>query len=448
MTSLRARLFLVLVVTTGAIWLAATVWIYLGTKRELERVLDTRLQEAARMVSSLVRDDGGAAPAAIAAMPQVGANAAESGYERQLSCQIWSLEGRLISASTAAPAERLTDQGGGFSDSVIQGERWRVYTIEDPAKGVRVLVGDRLGLRDRLVQELVLGLVAPALLILPLFVGLIWLSLGRGLGPLKQIAADLKRREVDDLRPVQAATLDEIRPVTDAVNGLFQRLDAARRHEREITVFAAHELRTPLAGIRTQAQIARAAEAPDIRRSALDKIIQGVDRTARLVSQLLTLARLDAGAMRDVDEPVAVGPLLREIDRDRTRGDLVVAIDPALDACTVRGDRDCLRMALRNLHENACGHSPAGGHVRWRRVGEDGIAVEDDGPGIPPDEIALVKQRFYRGPASQQAGSGLGLPIVEVALQRLGGGRLVLLNRPSGGLVATMSLPMRPQPPA
>lgn len=447
MTSLRARLFLVLVVTTGAIWLAATVWIYLGTKRELERVLDTRLQEAARMVSSLVRDDGGSAQAAIAAVPQAGAGA-DAGYERQLSCQIWSLGGRLISASTAAPAERLTDQGGGFSDSVIQGERWRVYTIEDPAKGVRVLVGDRLGLRDRLVGELVLGLVAPALLILPLFVGLIWLSVGRGLAPLQQIASDLKGRAADDLRPVQAATPDEIRPVTDALNGLFQRLDTARRHEREITVFAAHELRTPLAGIRTQAQVAKAAQAHEIRSSALDRIIQGVDRTARLVSQLLALARLDAGAPGDVSEPVAVGPLLREIDRDRTRSDLVVEIDPALDAWLIGGDRDCLRMALRNLHENACGHSPAQGHVRWRRVAEGGLAVEDEGPGIPADELALVRQRFYRGRATKQAGSGLGLPIVEVALERLGGGRLLLANRVSGGLAATISFPLGRPPVA
>lgn len=447
MTSLRARLFLILVVATGAIWLAASAWIYLGTKRELEKVLDTRLQEAARMVASLVRDDGSAAQAAIAAVPQAGAGA-DAGYERQLSCQIWSLGGRLISASTAAPAERLTDQGGGFSDSVIQGERWRVYTIEDAAKGVRVLVGDRLGLRDRLVQELVLGLVAPALLILPLFVGLIWLSVGRGLGPLKQIAADLKGRPAEDLRPVQAATLDEIRPVTDALNGLFQRLDAARRHEREITVFAAHELRTPLAGIRTQAQIAKAAEAAEIRLSALDKIIQGVDRTARLVSQLLALARLDAGAPGEPDALVALGPLLREIDRDRVRGDLVVAIDPALDALAIPGDRDCLRMVLRNLHENACGHSPAGGCVRWRRVDAESFVVEDEGPGIPPDELALLRQRFYRGRASQQPGSGLGLPIVEVALARLGGGRLLLANRSSGGLAAMIALPLKPMPGA
>ena len=195
------------------------------------------------MVASLVRDDGGSAQAAIAASPSTGGDGA--GYERQLSCQIWSLGGRLVAASTEAPAERLTERGTGFSDSVINGEPWRVYAIEDPAKGVRVLVGDRLGLRERLVQDLVLGLVAPAVLMLPFFAWLIWLSVGRGLAPLKQIASDLKRRAADDLRPVQARVADEIRPVMEALNGLFRRLEAARRHEREITAFAAQHAGYP-----------------------------------------------------------------------------------------------------------------------------------------------------------------------------------------------------------
>ncbi|CAM5186671.1 histidine kinase [Bosea thiooxidans] len=429
MTSLRARLFVILVAATSAIWLVATGWIYLGTKRELEHVLDTRLQEAARMVASLVRDDGGSAQAAIAASPSTGGDGA--GYERQLSCQIWSLGGRLVAASTEAPAERLTERGTGFSDSVINGEPWRVYAIEDPAKGVRVLVGDRLGLRERLVQDLVLGLVAPAVLMLPFFAWLIWLSVGRGLAPLKQIASDLKRRAADDLRPVQARVADEIRPVMEALNGLFRRLEAARRHEREITAFAAHELRTPLAGIRTQAQIAKAADDREMRLSALDRIIEGVDRTARLVSQLLALARLDSGAGRQVREPVNLGQLLREIERERTRGDQAVEIDPALDRLVVEGDPDRLRLALRNLHENACGQSPPRGLVRWGLAGQGGIAVEDEGPGIPPDEIPLVTQRFYRGRGTKVAGSGLGLAIVEAALA--GSGGALAFAKPTSG---------------
>jgi two-component system sensor histidine kinase QseC len=437
MTSLRSRLFVILVAATGLIWLAATTWIYLGTKAELERVLDTRLQEAARMVSSLVREGDGSAQAAIGATPQVAATGGS--YERQLSCQIWSLAGRLVAASSSAPAERLASHDAGFSDSSIEGELWRVYAIEDAAKGVRVLVGDRLGLRDRLVQDLVLGLVAPTLLMLPLFAGLVWFSVGRGLAPLRHVAADLQARPADDLRPVHAKSIDEIRPVTDALNGLFGRLEEARRHEREFTAFAAHELRTPLAGIRTQAQIAQAAETEEMRRSALDNILKGVDRTARLVSQLLALARLDGVEASETPQLINVGRLLREIDKARQQADLKVEIDTALDSFTVLGDPDILRLALRNLHENACGHSPRGGRIVWFQIGENSFAIEDEGPGVPPDEIDLVRQRFYRGRTSQSAGSGLGLAIVEVALARLGGA-LSLATLPSGrGLQVTIS---------
>lgn len=439
MTSLRARLFAILVAATGLIWLAAAAWIYLGTKAELERVLDTRLQEAARVVSSLVRNAGASAPAAIAATPQVFASD-PGGYERQLSCQIWSLGGRLVAASTSAPAERLAGHAAGFSDSLINGELWRVYAIEDAANDVRVLVGDRLGLRDRLVNDLVMGLVAPTLLMLPLFAALIWMSVGRGLSPLRGIAADLQQRAPDDLAPLHARVIDEIRPVTDALNGLFTRLDAARRHEREFTAFAAHELRTPLAGIRTQAQIAKAADSTEMRTAALDHIMQGVDRTARLVSQLLALARLESGAEPSRGEPVNLGRLLRDIDGEgQRRPSIVVEIDAALDAMTVEGDPDHLKLALRNLHDNACGHSPPGGRVTWFRTADAALAVDDEGPGVPADELALVRQRFYRGRTSRHAGSGLGLAIVDVALHNARA-QLTLSTPPSGrGLRAAVS---------
>lgn len=442
MTSLRSRLFLILVAATGIIWIAAASWIYLGTKAELERVLDTRLQEAARMVASLAHADDGSMQSALGAAPQAPASA--GGYERQLSCQIWSLGGRLVAASTAAPSERLAEHRTGFSTSTLNGELWRVYAVEDAERGIRVLVGDRLGLRDRLVQDLVRGLVLPTVLMLPLFAGLIWLSVGRGLAPLRMVAADLSARPADDLSPVQARPVDEIRPLTDALNGLFGRLDLARKHERAFTAFAAHELRTPLAGIRTQAQIAQAAETDEMRQSALSRIVQGVDRTARLVSQLLALARLDATPAVTATERVSLGTVLREIDRGRLQAEHPVDIDPELDRVSVATDPETLRLVLRNLHENACAHTPARGRIRWIAVGENALAIEDEGPGIPDEELHRVTQRFYRGKSSSPSGSGLGLAIVETALERLGA-TLKLENRAGGrGLRAIVSLPRSP----
>ena len=290
MRSLRVRLFATLLLATGMIWLSAVAWIYLGSKREVEQVLDNRLQEAARMVSSLVGAVGDAGTdGAPRTLP------APSAYERQLSCQIWSLDGRMVARSSGAPERRLTEAPAGFSQREVDGETWRVFTVEDAEKGVRVMVGDRLGLRERLVTDLIMGLVTPALLVVPLLGMLIWASLGRGLRPLRLMARNLAARDADDMSAIDAGRAPtEVRPLADALNGLFLKVEAARRHEREVTAFAAHELRTPLAGLKTQAQVAMAAADPEVVKAALRQILAAVDRTTRLVRQLLDAARLDA----------------------------------------------------------------------------------------------------------------------------------------------------------
>src|SRR5690606_27910749 len=159
------------------------------------------------------------------------------------------------------PQSPLTDQPDGFSERQVDGETWRVFSVEDKGRGVRVLVGDRLGLREQLVADLIKGLLWPALLIAPLLGLVIWISLGRGLAPVRQIARELAGRDAEDMRPVNLTrTPSEIRPLADAINGLFGKVGQAREREREVTAFAAHELRTPLAGLKTQAQVALAAE--------------------------------------------------------------------------------------------------------------------------------------------------------------------------------------------
>lgn len=430
MTSLRKRLFVILVAATGIIWLSAVAWIYVGSRAQLEHVLDTRLQEAARMVSSLVAGGNMTASDAIASVP--GMAHAPAGYERQLSCQIWSLDGRLVARSGGAPDEKLTESTAGFSEQTVGGEAWRVFAIEDTAKGVRVMVGDRLGLRDRLVGDLITGLMAPALLIVPVLGLLIWASVGRGLRPLHVIAGELRRREADDMSPIDTGNApSEVKPLADALNGLFVKVEAARRHEREVTAFAAHELRTPLAGLKTQAQIAIAAADPGVRQGALRQILISVDRTTRLVRQLLAMARLDAASQADGIEDVNPGEVLKEvIDGSRPAPDTVrIECDPGLYALSVRANREILELAIRNLHENAVEHMPDGGTVAWRAAPDgDGVLVEDEGPGIPEAELPLVTQRFYRGRHKNTSGTGLGLAIAELAAKRLGG-RLVLKNR-------------------
>ncbi|WP_029076866.1 ATP-binding protein [Kaistia adipata] len=415
MTSLRRRLFLILLFATGVIWFTAVVWIYQVSRLEVEHVLDSRLQEAARMVDSLVAGHMPASPAEPLTIP----SHETVGYERQLSCQIWSLDGRLIARSSGAPDEQLAGPAPGFTERVIDGERWRIFTVDDAEKGVRVMVGDRLGLRDQLIADLIKGLLWPTLLIAPLLGLITWVSIGRGLRPLDDITAALKGRNAEDMRPIDVGHAPtEIRPVADALNALLAKVEAARQQERDVTAFAAHELKTPLAGLKTQTQIALATDDPAIRDGALRQILFSVDRTTRLVRQLLVLARLDAAPVAAPAAAVSVGEILDEIGA--TGGGCVV-VDPALHAHRVVADREILGVALRNLHENAVQHGPTGGAVRWSLSSDGkGIVVEDEGPGIDVDELPLVRQRFYRGRSRSPVGSGLGLAIVEVATARIG----------------------------
>jgi two-component system sensor histidine kinase QseC len=450
MNSLKRKLFLILVAATGLIWLAATCWIYVGTTREVENVLDSRLQEAARMVLSLATSNGFGSLQKDADTSHA---ADVLSYERQLSCQIWSLDGRLVARTSGAPNESLSDTRTGFSERIINGETWRVFTAEDAAANVRVLVGDRLGLRESFVTHIIKGLAAPMLLTAPLLALLIWASLSRGLRPLQTLAEDLKRRMPDDMTAIKPENIPvEIQPMVTSLNNLFGRVREALRHERDITAFAAHELRTPIAGLRTQAQVAMTTSDPGRRDTALRQILFSVDRTTRLVRQLLTIARLDS----EWETPITlvrVGDVVQEVLDTLPLPDKQadVTVDPIVRSTVVLTNREALLLAVRNLHENAVRHMPQRGTIRWSSEStHEGtiVFVEDTGPGIPEDELELVSTRFFRGRNKTALGSGLGLSIVILAL-RSGGAHLYLRNRVgTPGLRAEMLWPLSRRQPA
>lgn len=440
MTSIRARLFFILMITTGVVWMSAIAWIYLSTRVQVEHALDARLTEAARMVSSLMTSQqiDTKRAAQMPADPAIN----HTSYDRQLSCQIWAFDGTLVGRSDGAPTIPLSEGTAGFSQTDVDGETWRVYAVENKSLGMRVMVGDNLKVRDRLVTDVVKGLLLPALLILPILAGLIWFSVRRGLSPLSRMAVDLEKRPASDLSALPDKDVaSEIRPMIGSLNGLFGRVVAAREHERNFTAFAAHELRTPIAGLKTQAQVALASYDDTIRDNALRQIIVGVDRTSRLVRQLTDLTAAEASetsaAREGVDVAHTLEVLLGELQThasprvkimlDSSIGNLRLDIEPAL-----------FMMAARNLLENALLHSPQGGTIRcWVKTQDESLSliIDDDGPGIPDDELSKVRDRFFRGRHKTAIGSGLGLAIVELALQRAGCA-LCLSNRQEGGLRA------------
>ncbi|MHA6643472.1 ATP-binding protein [Mesorhizobium sp. A623] len=445
MTSIRSRLITILIGTTGLVWLLAAIWIYQGTRSEVEHVLDARLTEAARMVNSLLTDqrielamtqgEGGAST-----VPGF----VEHPYERQLSCQIWSLNGQLVGRSENAPEGKLSSAGEGFSETNIDGETWRVYTVENAGLGVRVMVGDSVRIRDRLVGDVVKGLVLPGVLILPILAGMIWLSVRRGLSPLNMMADTLSKRAANDLRELPATGLPkEIAPAVNALNGLFKRVEEARERERSFTAFAAHELKTPLAGLKTQAQIALGSSDRQVHANALRQISAGVDRTARLVKQLLDLTSLEASDTEPVLVPVDVKALVdaavAELNSLRSvKVEVVGGDDEKMTA-----EPHFLTLAVRNLLENAINHSREGGFVTCRIVQSDAkltVCIEDDGPGVPEAELSRVTEKFFRGRNKSSTGSGLGLAIAEIAMARIGG-EMRFRNRQPHGFSATLIMP-------
>ena len=443
MTSIRTRLLSILAVATAIVWLCGVSWIALHTQRELDRMLDQRLGEVGRMVNSLLRS-GDIDPMVAAGAAQSAPQPTEAGPRNFISCQIWDAEGRLIGRSGDAPTEELATIGNGFADTMVGDQPWRVFAIVDATRGTRILIGDNLQERQGIVRQVILGLVVPAALLLPLLAGLIWLSVSHGLRPLGQAAAALRQRKPNDLTPLAPAALPaEVRPMFQALDALLERLAESRAQEQTFTAFAAHELRTPLAGLRLQAQLAMASGTEAERQTALRQIIIAVDRMTALVRQLLELARLD-NDVSPPDRSIDAANLLDDAARGMHPLPCPLQVAPNLRGLPVRVDPGLFSMTLRNLLENAVQQTPAGEAVLCDAHRDENsviITVSDRGPGIPPEELQHIRKRFFRGRHKTVSGSGLGLAIADAAMRKAGG-TLRFRNRPEGGLVAEILLPL------
>src|SRR5215472_10888714 len=297
---------------------------------------------------------------------------------------------------------------------------------------------------DELLQQLSFALV--------LLTALIGLVTERAFRPVRRIAANLAERSDEDLSPVNTAEMPvETHALGVALNGLLARQAEILARERRFTADAAHELRTPLAALRVQAQVAARATTAAETRSALDKLRANIDRTTHLVSQLLSLARLEPGSAlipgQTTETQRVVALLLEDLApmaRDRQ-------VEISLAGCEQQlpGLPEVLYPLLRNLLENSIRNVSARGRVALEVAPGDQCAVltiSDDGPGIPRAERTRAFERFYRIPGSAKGGSGLGLSIVGRIVELLGGEIELAAPAAGSGLVVTVTLPVSAQP--
>ncbi|EQB16349.1 ATP-binding protein [Novosphingobium lindaniclasticum] len=412
--SLRLRLFALVAAITLLVWAGAAIWTGMSARAEVERVLDRRLVEAARMVAALdvATRKTGDAPAPIH-------------YSRDLSCQIWSLDGGLIGRSAGSPDAPLAGGKPGFTERVVGERRWRVFTHVDPDQGIRVMIGDNLAIRERLVRDLLLGLVLPAVAGLIALGVLLWLAVSRGLRPLGRITEAIATRSPESLAPLELEPVpSELSPLVRAMDTLLLELDTARQAERAFVANAAHELQTPLAGLKTQAEVARRASDPSMREHALERIIVSVDRTSCLVRQLLDLAAQErhesrAGTWVSVDEVIATIEQDYRLIAQRSGRQIVTACSRRCPEVAL--DEYALRLAIGNLVENALLHGAGNVRIECALDTDFELRVIDFGVGIPKEDQSRVRRRFERGRGVGTTGTGLGLPIVQMAIAAAGG---------------------------
>lgn len=445
--SLRWRLIVGIALVLSLLWAPLAIWYFFDARASIKEVLDTRMASSAWMVLDLIeRGD--------LRLSSPGASATEvaplhsSALASELTCQLWTMDGRLLAVGNGAPPLQASEVPDGYSNHILNGERWRVYAVTSHDSGLRILTTERRERRIVLMRNVATAVALPVLLIVPAALLLVWLVVRRGLAPLDRLRRLISSRSVDAMEPIADKDVPpEVAPLVDTLNDLLLRLGSALERERRFTGNAAHELRTPLAGIKTQLQIACAADG-EVRDRALAQAETGVDRMSRLVAQMLMLARLETqlpihSETNSCNMAVAVSNALQDLQPiARQRG--VRLVSRGVEGKHVPLPLALLYAALRNLVENAVNHSAAGAQVVVEfTAGAEGseLRVIDEGPGLPEDELAQVVNRFYRAGTPDHTGTGLGLSIVTAIAQRYGL-RFRLENRgDASGLIARLAFP-------
>lgn len=425
--SIRRRLLLTLLSITGVIWLVAAVTSYFDARHEIGELYDAQLAVSAHTLLTVAGhelEELSGAPLSSAHVHYSTSKpllAEGHKYENKLAYQLWKEpEDVLLLRSFNAPDSHLTEGSDGYSDVTIKGEKWRIYSLTDSLSGFKVQVGEAMALHKELTDAIILRIGSPIVFALPLMALLIYLGIGRNLRPLQRLAQVVVSRAPNNLEAIDAKNAPcEIHPLVDALNSLFWRLGRAFESERRFTADAAHELRTPLAALKVQAQVARRSKVAAERDTAIEKMLEGVDRASRLVEQLLTLARVDPETGLGQGAPVDLHRLAEAALADHEQQAREKQITLQLQAkkgLSIVGHRESLCILLRNLLDNAIRYTPQGGEVQVNISEEAGavsLCVADSGPGIPAAERERSLGRFIRLAGQEISGSGLGLSIVQ-----------------------------------
>jgi len=362
--------------------------------------------------------------------------------------QITTGASQLLYRSPGSPQAPLAiGSGPGYSNAVLDGRSWRVYSLSSGTTPLVIHTAEPLEYRDAALSRTLHAVALPLLFALVLLTVLIGIVTERAFRPVRRMAADLAGRGAGDLSAVNTAEMPvETYALGVALNGLLARHAEVLARERRFTADAAHELRTPLAALRTQAQVAARAATPSETRRALDKLQANIDRTTHLMTQLLSLARLEPGSSFSTGQATQAKVVVDLVLEDLAQAAREKQIEITLEGCLqgLPGSAEVLYLLIRNLLENSIRHVSERGRVALKVIEHEQctvLSISDNGPGIPSAERSRVLERFYRIPGSASSGSGLGLSIVGRIVELLAGD--IELSAPAAGtgLVVTVRLP-------
>lgn len=443
--SLQARLLMSVLGLVTVVWLGAALLTWYDARHELDELLDGHLAQAAALLVVQQSKTAGDDDDGVADAPSL------HKYAPQVAFQVFH-EGHLVSRSVNAGTHPMSTTTRGFATvQLADGAQWRVFGARGAEKDVQVFVGERTASRGSILWAVLRSLLLPLMLALPVLALAGWWAVRRELAPLRQLSQLLGVRRPQALEPVVLADMpSEMKPLVQALNELFERIERMVASERRFTADAAHELRTPIAGIRTQVQVAMGAGNDTAQHDhALQATLAGCDRATRLVEQLLTLARLEAASENNAlpTGPVDLSAITRRVAAELAPTALLHEQTLELDAaaaCPLAGNEMLVGVLVRNLIDNALRYSPSGARIQIEVTtasGQSTLRVQDSGPGMTEQEMARLGERFYRVLGHGQTGSGLGWSIVKRIAQASGAQVQVGRSELLGGLSVLVKWP-------
>ncbi len=431
--SLRSHLMERLLTSLFLLWLASSIVGYFATLNYANQPYDLVLLERARMVAERMRLGSGQERLDIKlSLP----DGNDPGISDQVLYTVSDSNGEKIAgnANLSRPLSYRRGKAGPlFSNGERNGEKTRIVSLVYPAPpGGQLLqlhLSETTHQRQALIRGIFAYIVIPQLLLILIAAVVVWYGLKQGMMPLERLRREVAMRQRDDLsRLDETRAPAEVRPLIDAVNDLLERLKQAMRAQKRFIADAAHQLRTPLAGLKTQAELALREDDAELKRRTLEYLHTSARRSTHLVNQLLALARNEPDGQGDY----AFTTLdLNQMAHECTALWVPLALEKNIDLglerspqhVPVRGDATSLNEMLGNLIDNAIRYTQAGGNVTVKvshTQDEAVLCVEDNGPGIDPQHRERVFERFYRILGSGQSGSGLGLAIVAEVAKRHG----------------------------